>query len=208
MADAFTPLQELRCAGLILRPVALSDADALFDQMFNDEETMRDLSVRRHSHVDETRQFINEALNGWQFGVLLRYVIACEKTGELTALVEVRPLLPRVEIGVVIARRGGTRRRRSGLVLLRTFIDWIIDQPGVYRLFATCAIDGKAQSCMERLGFTREGRLINYEARPNLGLEAADCYLFAITRKPPIPKLPSEAFTWLSNAIVWNIIRK
>ncbi|MFM0081606.1 GNAT family protein [Paraburkholderia sediminicola] len=202
----FIPLDSMETPYLRLRPLTLADAPALFDQMLGDAATMRDLPVLRHTGVAQTAEFVDEALRGWDDGSLIRYTLECTETGRLTALIELKPTLPRVEIGVIISRHGGARRRRAGVLALQELIDWLIEQPGVYRVFACCAVDGAAHSSMERLGFVQEARLTNHEPRPNRGLAAADSYLYALTRPAPVPPEPaSEGVAWLRGTMQWSL---
>jgi RimJ/RimL family protein N-acetyltransferase len=202
----FIPLDSMETPYLRLRPLTLADAPALFDQMLGDADTMRDLPVPRHTGVAQTAEFVDEALRGWDDGTLIRYTLECKETGRLTALIELKPTLPRVEIGVIISRHGGARRRRAGVLALQELIDWLIEQPGVYRVFGCCAVDGAAHSSMERLGFVQEARLTNHEPRPNRGLAAADSFLYALTRSAPVPPEPaSEGAAWLRNTMQWSL---
>jgi len=203
----FIPLDSMETPYLRLRPLTLADAPALFDQMLGDAGTMRDLPVLRHAGVAQTVEFVNEALRGWEDGSLIRYALECKETGRLTALIELKPTLPRVEIGVIISRHGGARRRRAGILALQELIDWLIEQPGVYRVFACCAVDGAAHSSMERLGFVQEAILTNHEPRPNRGLAAAHSYLYALTRPAAVPpEPPSEGVAWLRNTMQWDLV--
>lgn len=183
----FTPFESMETERLLFRPLAPDDCQALFEQMLSDFETMQDLAIARHTDAWMTHEYITESMLGWRHGTRFRYGLFGKENGELSAIIELTPRLPQVELGVVISRKGGTRRRRDGIVALKQLLDWLIGQPGVYRVFACCAVDGRAYSAMERLGFTREGTLINYEARPNRQLVAADSYLYAMTRTAPLP---------------------
>jgi [ribosomal protein S5]-alanine N-acetyltransferase len=202
----FAPLERMETPQLVLRPLTPADAPALFDQMLGDAGTMRDLPVPRHRSIEETAAFVDEALRGWQDGTLIRYTLECRETGRLTALIELKPALPRIEVGVVISRHGGARRRRASVLALQDLLDWLIQQPGVYRLFACCAVDGAAHSSMERLGFVQEALLRNHEPRPNRGLVADDSYLYALTRPAPaLPEPPNEGVAWLRTTMPWSL---
>jgi ribosomal-protein-alanine N-acetyltransferase len=202
----FVPLDRMETPYLVLRPLAPADAPALFDEMLGDIGTMRDLPVPRHRNVEQTAAFIDEALRGWQDGTLIRYALECKETGRLTALIELKPALPRIEVGVVISRLGGARRRRAGVLALQDLLHWLIEQPGVYRLFACCAVDGAAHSSMERLGFVQEALLMNHEPRPNRGLLADNSYLYARTRPvPTLPEPPNEGVAWLRTTLQWSL---
>ncbi len=181
---------------LLLRPPEPRDAQALYDEMFSDPETMRHLTYVRHTCLDDTLAFIDMSQKDWESGALSRWVLEDKATGRLTGLIELQPRPPRAEFGVIISRCGGTRRRRAGLLALRKFLDWLIAQPPIYRVFACCAVDGNAHSAMERLGFTLEAKLTNYEARPNLGLVAGDSYLYAMTRSVTPPHM-ADTLPWM-----------
>jgi RimJ/RimL family protein N-acetyltransferase len=181
----FKPFDTWETPELLLRPVTTADAPALFEQMYNDPETMRDLPFLRHTTLDQTTALIEEAELCRQSGTLIYYVLECRETGQLTGLINLKFELPRVEIGAMISRRDGMRRRRASLFALRGVIDWLLEQPFVYRVFAHCAVDGTSHSSMKRLGFECDGLIKNYELRPNRGLLAGDSYLFSKTRRAP-----------------------
>ncbi|MEK6298051.1 MAG: N-acetyltransferase, partial [Paraburkholderia tropica] len=68
----FIPLDRINAPTLLVRPLTRADAPALFDQMLGDADTMRDLPLARHTRLDDTAAFIDEALRGWQDGTLIR----------------------------------------------------------------------------------------------------------------------------------------
>jgi len=178
----YEPIIIMETPRLLLRPLGPEDTQMLFEQMLGDAETVHDLSIRRHEDALATHEYITEALVGWKTGVLYRYALVARDNGTLTAVIELAPRLPQITLGVMISRKGGNRRRRDGVEALRLLLRQVLFQPGVYRICAYCAVDGQAHTSMERLGFRREGRLVNHEARPNRGLPAADSYLYAMTR--------------------------
>lgn len=187
----------IESADLLMRPPEPRDAKALFDEMLGDVATTRHLSFRRHTQIDETLAFIEDSAQGWRSGELIRWVLEDRATGRLTGMIELRPHPPRVEVGVMISRCGGARRRRAGLHALRKLLAWMLAQPPILRIYAYCAVDGDAHSSMEKLGFTLEAKLTHYECRPNLGLLAGDSYLYAMTRPLQAPE-ETPATRWLS----------
>lgn len=194
--SAFRPPEIIESDELLWRPPEPGDAQALFTEMFGDPETMRHVTYPLHRTLDDTRAFIALSEMEWKCGGQARWVLQDKATGRITALVELKPQPPRAEIGVMISRRGGARRRRAGLDSLRKFLRWLIAQPQIFRVFACCAVDGDAHSAMERLGFTLEARLTNYECRPNLLMPAGDSYLYAMTR-PVESAEQAEGLAWV-----------
>jgi RimJ/RimL family protein N-acetyltransferase len=62
-------------------------------------------------------------------------------------------------------------------------VAWAMAQPAIHRVWATCAPDNVASvRVLEKAGLRLEGRLACWEARPNLGLAAGDCLVYALTR--------------------------
>ena len=192
----FRPPQLIESEEILLRPPSPADAQALFDEMLSDAETTRYLPFPRHTVLEDTLEYIEESRRGWESGSLLRWLLVDKASGNITGLIQLEPRPPRAEIGVIISRQGGSRKRRAGLQVLRKLIKWLLAQPAIYRLYACCATDGPAQSAMERLGFVLEAKLTNYESRPNMGVLAGDSYLYVMTRPTYVPRA-TPAMQWL-----------
>lgn len=168
---------------LILRPYTLADADQVYYALFSDPAVTEFLPMPTHRSVDDTRVYLNACIANWEGrGPTRTWGIFAKADGRLCASIELNIFLPRVEFGVAISHRPGHQRRRAGLAVLRKLIDWLMAQPGVYRLYACCDPQGKAAGTMERLGFVFETRLTNWEPRPNRNLSAADALVFVKTK--------------------------
>ncbi|AXK62487.1 GNAT family N-acetyltransferase [Burkholderia sp. IDO3] len=193
----FPPLTPFETEWLILRPLVPDDAAALFEQMLGDAETMKYLPILRHGDLAQTHAYIAEARRGWRDGTLIRYACECRATGQLAAVIELTPDLPCVRLSVMIAKRGGTRRRRACLMALQELLGWLLAQRGVQRIYAHCVTGGPAGDCIERLGFRCEALLKRHEPQPNRELPMADCHLYVLTRYAS-PSAPApDAGTWL-----------
>jgi RimJ/RimL family protein N-acetyltransferase len=173
-----------------LRPFVPADAQALFSVLLGDPEVTAWLPMPTHADIDETRAFIRRCEAGWQSHTRYTWALEDAASGTLLAAIELRPEPPRAEIGVVISRLSGHRRRRASLAALLKLIGWLLSQPQLCRIHAYCAPEGPAASTMPRLGFRLEGRLTNWEGRPNQGRIAADALLFSITRNPADANAP------------------
>lgn len=182
--DRFVPPRVIDIGEIRLRPFVDADADALFHTLLGDPAVTEWLPLATHRDVDESRAFIRLCEDGWLRATRFTWALEDRALGRLLAAIELVPSLPRAELGVIISRRDGHRRRRASLAALLKLIDWLIAQPPLYRLHAYCAPQGLAASTMTRLGFTLEGRLRQWEARPNRAEPAGDALLFAITREP------------------------
>lgn len=173
-----------------MRPFRQADARMLFDVLLGDPEVTAWLPMRTHASVADTRAFIARCEAGWRDGSCFTWALEDAASGALLAAIELRAQPPRAEIGVVISRLDGHRRRRASLAALLKLIRWLLMRPELCRIHALCAPEGAAASTLPRLGFTLEGRLVNWEPRPNQRMRAGDALLFAITRAPDDERLP------------------
>lgn len=182
--ESFIPPRFIETEHLLLRPFAEADAPQLYYALFGDPAVTEWLPIKTLESVDEARALIRKMLHGWEHNSCYTWALEDKETGYLSAIIEVRPTLPRLELGVAISMRDTHRRRRAGIVALRKLIDWMIAQPSVHRIYVCCSPNAKSAPVMQKLGFTLEGRLANWDARPNRGMEADDVLMFALTRKP------------------------
>jgi RimJ/RimL family protein N-acetyltransferase len=180
--EPFVPPRFIETDDLLLRPFAEGDAPQFFHALFGDPDVTEWLPTRTLESVDDARAMIRKMEAGWARGSCFAWALEDKATGRISAMIEVRPCLPRVELGVAISMRANHRRRRAGLIALRKLIDWIMTQPDVHRLYACCSPQAQSTPVMEKLGFKFEGRLVNWDARPNAGLAVDDALMFAMTK--------------------------
>jgi len=77
----------IESADLLMRPPEPRDAEALFEAMLGDAATTRDLSFKRHTQLDETLAFIDDSVQGWRDGTLIRWVLEDRASGRLTGMI-------------------------------------------------------------------------------------------------------------------------
>ena len=95
--------REFRTDRLILRTPRPEDADVIFSQYAQDPEVTRFLTWRPHQSIDQTRQFVQRCLLGWQQGTPLAWAIKRIDEDVVLGMVEVR-LGEGAELGYVLAR--------------------------------------------------------------------------------------------------------
>jgi RimJ/RimL family protein N-acetyltransferase len=144
----------LAAPGVVLRPLELSDAEALF-AAHGDEQTHHYWSGPAHKSVEQTRAYIAEtlALEG-------AHVWAITESGG-DALGRIALLVPREgvgEIGIIMRREAtgrGLASKALGLVISHGF-----EALGLHRIAADIDPDNSASiSLFLRAGFQREGLL-------------------------------------------------
>lgn len=177
--------QWIESDALIVRPFTPADADQAYYALFSDPAIMEFLPMRTHQSVAETHVYLNASIANWESKGPVRTLGMFSKVdGRLCGSIELHINLPRVELGFAVSRRPGYQRRRASLAILRKLIDWLMAQPQIYRVYACCDPQGQAAVTMERLGFTLEARLTNWEPRPNRNASVADALMFAMTKAP------------------------
>ena len=63
-------------------------------------------------------------------------------------------------------------------------VAWLVDQPGIYRVWAYCAVDHvRSIRVLERAGMTYEGTLRRWVVLPNLSDEPCDARVYSWSRE-------------------------
>jgi len=169
-----TDLPILASERLVLRPVRLSDAEALF-AVLSDVDLMTWWSSGPHRTVEETRAYLEPAAAGeWRSWAITR-------TGEDIALGWVNAHLRREnvsEIGYILNRSAwgqGIAREAIGLVLDQLFV-----VEGQRRVFADTDPDNRFSiGLLTKMGFQLEGHL-RAEWETHIGVR--DTLLFGLLR--------------------------
>ena|SRR5712691_7354855 len=166
---------------LLLRPLALSDASGIFHGYASDVEATRFMTFSRHRSLDESHQFARRCVACWQDGSAYPWAIVARDTGEFAGAIEMRMRPPKADFGYILCKafwgRGYATEAATAIV------SWAIGQPDIFRVWATCH-PGNVRSArvLEKSGLKHEGRLANWEARPNIGEPAGESLVYALTR--------------------------
>ncbi|GGF26357.1 alanine acetyltransferase [Aliidongia dinghuensis] len=179
MTDRFPDLFET--PRLTLRPVALTDAEAIFDGYAQDPEVARFTIWAPHRDLTDTVAFLELCLAKSPADART-YALIGREDGALRGLLDLRRTKPHaVEFGYVLARRWWGQ----GLMTeaLGTIVAWALAQPDIFRIGAVCDVDniGSAR-VMEKAGLNREGVLRRWLVHPNISAEPRDCYGYAKVR--------------------------
>jgi RimJ/RimL family protein N-acetyltransferase len=161
---------------LHLRPLALSDAEAIFTTYARDPEVSRFLTWKPHQRRADTEAYVRAFVNADTFRT---YVLTEKQTQTLCGAFDLRRAGPtRYGFGYLLARPYWGR----GLMteVLTEVTDWALRQDGIWRIGDVCDIDNLASArVMEKAGLKREGVLRRWGVHPNLGDEPRDCVSFA-----------------------------
>ena len=145
------PPETLATSRLRLRPPQLEDAQAIFAGYAQDRAVTKYLTWRPHRDIDETRAFLQSCLAGWQDASAFPWAIIRTVDGQLLGMVELRVDGHRVDLGYVLARRAWGQGYMTEAV--GALMEWVWQQPGVYRVWAVCDIENQASArVLEKVG--------------------------------------------------------
>ncbi|MBB3996798.1 GNAT family N-acetyltransferase [Aureimonas pseudogalii] len=171
--------ESLWTTDLIMRPIALGDAAAIFDEYAQDPEVTRFLTWAPHEVLADTEAYIARCLaspNARTFTLLGR------RDRQLRGAITIRRPVPgRVGFGYALSRRSWGQ----GLMTeaLTEVASWAMKQKGIWRIGDVCDVENTASArVMEKAGFEREGLLKRWIVHPNLSDVPRDCWSFARTR--------------------------
>jgi RimJ/RimL family protein N-acetyltransferase len=87
----------------------------------------------------------------------------------------------KASLGYVLARPHWGKGYMTEAV--RTLTDWLLRQPDIYRVFATCDVDNPASAkVMKKAGMKYEGLLRRTMIHPNVSAAPRDCLMYAKVR--------------------------
>lgn len=179
--DQLRPREMMETQRLILRRPRPEDAPPIFERYHRDTEVSRYLQWRPASVIDQTNTFLERCQGAWDSGETFPLVITPKDDDRPIGMIELRPRGHSVDIGYVLARAYWNRGYMTEAVC--TVVDWALNQPGVYRVWAVCDVENTASArVLEKAGFQREGILRRWLIHPNVSSEPRDCFCYAIVR--------------------------
>jgi len=175
------PPERFETERLILRKPRRDDAPAIFANYAQDAEVTRYMNWRPHKNVKETYCIVELMLKLWDEGTAHSYAITLKDSDSVIGVIALHPDDFKVAIGYVLARPHwgkGYMTEAASVV-----VNWLLQQPDVYRVFATCDVENPASArVMEKIGMKREGILRRNSLHPNVSNEPRDSYVYAIVK--------------------------
>jgi RimJ/RimL family protein N-acetyltransferase len=179
--DHLRPSEMMMTQRLKLRRPRPEDAPPIFERYHQDTEVSRYLQWRPASVIDQTDTFLKRCQAAWESGEAFPLVITSKGDDRPIGMIELRSRGHSVAIGYVLARAYWNRGYMTEAV--RTVVDWALNQPTVYRVWAVCDLENTASArVLEKAGFQREGILRRWSLHPNLSSEPRDCFCYAIVK--------------------------
>lgn len=167
---------------LTLSAARKQDARAIFDCYATDIEVCRYLTFRPHTHIEETKTYLDRCKAGWAAGEQFNFVIRRQEAAAM--------------LGMISYRKNGPHRASFGYALNRThwgqgymsealnkLIEVAFEDPQVYRVEATCDVENRASArVMEKCDMQYEGTLRRHTVLPNISPIPRDVHCYARIR--------------------------
>jgi [ribosomal protein S5]-alanine N-acetyltransferase len=175
------PPEQIETERLSLRKPCKDDAPAIFSAYAQDSEVTRYMTWRPHKNIGETYRIVELMLKLWDEGEAYSYVITLKNSDSVIEMIAMHPDGIMVGIGYVMAQQYWNKGYTTEAAFAVT--NWLLEQPDVYRVFATCDIENPASSrVMEKVGMHCEGILRKYIVHPNISDEPRDSFMYAIVK--------------------------
>ena len=176
------PPNEIETERLLLRRPRLADAEEVFAKYARDPEVTRYLSWHPHERLDDTRAYVESAIEAWT-----------TRSGHLSWAIERREDAQLLgTIGATISEHGAA----IGYVLARPY--WgqgymtealaavcraALADSRIHRVWAWCDVENVASArVMEKAGMQREGLLRRFSLHPNVSDVPRDSWVYACVK--------------------------
>jgi ribosomal-protein-alanine N-acetyltransferase len=175
------PPQHFETNRLLLRLPRRDDAPAMFANYAQDTEVTRYLTWRPHKSIEETYAILDLIQKLWRDGDAFSYAITLKENDSIIGMIAVHADGFKPSLGYVLVRPYWGQGYMTEAV--RAVADWLLRQPDIYRVFATCDVDNPASArVMEKAGMKYEGLLRRCMIHPNISTEPRDCLMYARVR--------------------------
>ncbi|MCK5573199.1 MAG: GNAT family N-acetyltransferase [Bacteroidetes bacterium] len=169
--------ETIETSRLILRKPRIDDAEDVFEAYASDPEVTLHLTWRTHTTVDETRDYIRQAIAGWEKSITFTWVITLKPTGRLIGSIDIR-LETNANVGYVLARRYWNMGYMTEAVA--AVVAWALQMDEIYRAWAVCDVENVASArVLEKAGLEREGILRRWIVLPNKSGKPRDCVCYS-----------------------------
>jgi ribosomal-protein-alanine N-acetyltransferase len=161
---------------LLLRPLRISDARALFTECSSDPQVTRHLMWNPQKTLPEAVTFIREC-QAREADLQFSWVVTLRSTGRLIGVVECAIQEQAAAIGYMFGR--GHWGKGYAAEAISTVIEWVETVDGLFFLWAMCDTENLSSiRLLERLRFRRGGVMPEKITCPAISNEPRDAYWY------------------------------
>jgi [ribosomal protein S5]-alanine N-acetyltransferase len=166
---------------LQLRPLGQGDARNVFEGYSSCPEATRFMPFPRQTALAEAEAFVARCAACWGDGSAFPWAVEARDSGEFLGVIELGLAPPKAHFGYIYRRSAWGRGVATEAA--RTVVAWVLAQPALHRIWATCHPDNTPSArVLAAAGLEEEAVLACWEARPQLGEAAGPARIFAKVR--------------------------
>jgi ribosomal-protein-alanine N-acetyltransferase len=174
------PTSTLTTERLVLRPPTAGDSAAIYEGYARDPDVARYVIWTPHTSIAETHEFLQHFVASADRDDSYPWVMTLREDRTVIGAMHLRVHRPWAEFGFNIARLYWNRG--FGTEAVRAVIAFGLRLPGIERVQAICHVENQAsRRVLEKAGMRLEGVLRRYLVFPNVGEEAQDVFMYAVT---------------------------
>lgn len=172
---------DIDCDRILLRKFKAGDEVDMFKNYCNDSEVTKYVSWRPHGTIENTKMFLQNTIDAYEFGLAYRWAIVLKETNEVIGSIDAAELKVdklRASLGYVLGKEywGKGIMTEAGKAVVNHLFNEGFVRIEAYYLPENVA-SGKV---MEKIGMTKEGILKSY-ARDNVG-HFLDVVMYSIVK--------------------------
>jgi len=173
--------ERIQTERLVLRRYRVTDATDIFKSYAQDIEVTKFLSWRPHQSIEESKSFLKDRIDAWSQGNDFTWAVTLNDT-RLIGGIGLRIRDFKADFGCVIGRPYWDNGYATEA--LRAIVQWALQQPQVFRVWAVCDIENTASArVMEKCALIKEGVLRRWIMHPQVSDTPRDCLCYSITRE-------------------------
>jgi RimJ/RimL family protein N-acetyltransferase len=156
----------------------MDDAESIFSGYAQDPAVVKYLIWRPHKSVSDTREFLEQCIDGWQKAANFPYIISRRSDDKLMGMIEIGL---DGGVGYVLAKDYWGQGYMTEA--LKVIVDLAVRQSNMPKIWAHCDVENPASArVMQNAGMKLEGVLPRHTIHPNVSDEPRDMLSYSIQK--------------------------
>ena len=164
---------------LRLQRFRLEDAEEIFYTYASKPEATKFMAWPTHQSINDTRSFLNFAIQGWELGINYSFAIRLKVTNRMIGSCGFANDEGKIQFGYVLSPLHWGRGYATEAT--QAMLGQLKNQPDVFRIGTFVDVENTASmKVLKKCGLIEEARLEKWFRFPNQNNEPKDCLLFRL----------------------------
>ena len=171
--------EQIETGRLLLQRLKYEDAEEIFYTYAGKTEATKYMSWPTHQRINDTRNYLKDAVQGWNFGIDYSYGIRLKETNQFIGSFGVLNDQGKIQFGYIFS----PTQWGSGYAteVCQIMLPILKMQSGIFRIGTFVDVDNVASAnVLRKSGLIEEARLTKWFRFVNQNNEAKDCILFKL----------------------------